>query len=143
MAGIRGVSRVPKQDLQRIRRNWNRLAIQGSDQVGSGLTFDSTGRIVLELPRFYAFDNTGSQSIEGTFVAIVFDTTLINENTALFTFAAGVLTITIAGTLDIDYQVSLANSGVDNHGWEIIVERDTGSGFVEISGSKRFREEGP
>lgn len=88
MPNIRGASRVPKGNLQRQRRNWNRLAIQGADAYGAGLALDSSGRVTIDLATISGLTLADDE------LAILIDPAVQNFSTLS---AAGLDTSIIAG----------------------------------------------
>jgi hypothetical protein len=63
MPGIFGTRRVPRSDLVRIRRNWNRQSQIAASLVGNGLTLDGDGKLAILLDP--DVDNILSLSADG------------------------------------------------------------------------------
>lgn len=77
------------------------------------------------LGKFDAYDSTGGQAVAGSAVVLDIDTVRLNTNASIFSFSAGVLTVTLEGdgVIEIGVRGALGNTGVDDYGFRIPLER--------------------
>ena len=98
------------------------LVIKNADGVANARKF------------FDAYDNSGGQTVAGTAVTVNLDTVRTNTDSAVFSLASDVLTITLAVTsmLLINYRNTLGTRGAGDFQFEFWPELDNS----EIAGSR-------
>lgn len=76
---------------------------------------------------FDAYDSTGGQTVAGTAVTVNLDTVRHNTDSAVFSFASDVLTITLAvkSMVIIDYRDTLGTLGTGDFQFETWPELDS------------------
>lgn len=80
------------------------------------------------------YHNTAYAGITTTASTLPFNTTRISNSA--FTFAAGELTINLAGSYRVDFGCSSNESETDDNTVEIWLELDSGGGFGEVGGTR-------
>jgi hypothetical protein len=87
---------------------------------------------------FHAYDVSGEQDVSAA-TTIDQDTTTLNTNTSVYAISSGTLTVTASGSFVVEAKVSLGvNVGDGDYSAQVWLERDSGSGFVELPGSRSF-----
>lgn len=85
------------------------------------------------------YDTTGGQTFTGTLAPVNLDTTAKNMSTTLYSLAADVITVAVAGTYKIEYQVSLDISASNSRSaCETALQIDTGGGFGDVAGTLAY-----
>ena len=87
-----------------------------------------------------AYDGTGAQTINGLAATVNIDTELTNSDSSMFSLSGDVLTLSLigGGTIDFGYRSTIGNTGSDDFGFDVYVEKTpTGlANWTEISGSR-------
>ena len=87
-----------------------------------------------------AYDSTGAQTINGSASTVNINTERTNSDSGMFSLASDVLTVSLigGGTIDLSYRSVIGNTGSDDFGFEVFVEK-TPKGlenWAEITGSR-------
>jgi len=143
MAGWKNIQRGNFDD-QRIRRNWQKLAIAfenllNGDQFGLGPNGELTLTGGLS-ERYNVYDATGNLVLTGSAQTVPYDTEQANSATGIFTdLTNGELTITLTNSEAFTFGATVTVQHDDSSDPEfqcrVWLEQDTGSGFAEVPGS--------
>jgi len=100
-----------------------RRALQGLREVHKPYTFES-------------YDASGNAIIGSSFSTVAFAAQRTNSEETVFEYNAGEITINEDGTFEFDVRVTVGNA--DANEIMIILEKDDGTGWSEVPGSRAF-----
>ena len=87
-----------------------------------------------------AYDATGGQAVNGSASTVNINTQRTSSSSTIFVLSLGALTVNLAGggIAPIDYRVTIGNTGSDDFGFDLFLERAPASTgvFAEVIGSR-------
>lgn len=83
-------------------------------------------------------DASGGQTVDAGATTVEFDTEDVNTGGPKMGLSGFIVTLTKTGKAVIQYDVPLLNTGSDDWSFETWVEKDSGSGWVEVPGSRSY-----